>query len=41
MPVGTGYAVWGKLDSLNNRSISAEIDQYYDAFAAFGCFAII
>jgi hypothetical protein len=39
-PTGAGYAVWGKLDSLNRRSISAEIDQYNDPFAPFARLAI-
>src|ERR1700688_2596783 len=38
---GAGYALCGTLDSLNDRRISAENDQYRGAFAAFGGFPTI
>jgi hypothetical protein len=39
--MGSRYAVWGTLDSLNDTGISAENDHYRGAFAFFACFAII
>src|SRR4029077_4779246 len=35
-PTGARYAVWGTLDSLNDKGISAENDQYRGAIAVFG-----
>jgi hypothetical protein len=37
-PTDAGYAVWGALDSLNDKGISTENDHYRGAFTAFRLF---
>jgi hypothetical protein len=41
MPEGIGYAVWGKLDSLNDIEFPAKSRQYCGGFDVLACFAII